>query len=465
MAIEQSVDGALWLGSRQGLYRFDGLHFERITMVDEDPWSPADIYALHAMPNGDLWIGQFTGGGVILLHEGKVTRYKEGLPRAGVTQFLVHPRGGFWASTTQGLARFEGGRFHPIGPEMGLPVGQSVTCIFDADGNLIVRTFTPGLFVLHPGSSRFEHVEDGQMGYQPFAMDRQHRIWESTKDGAQLRSGVGHGVQLTAPWTYPAFPPDIRFDQTGMLWATERGFGVRRVRLNGGSAEEEVFDEKDGLTSVQVMCNFVDKDDDVWVGTERGLDRFHAAALTKLDSAIGSAYLGTQPGPDGSAWIVAFTGGAWLRNAAGDLIPQSQLPQDVNRITAVAADGKGGIWLSAAGVVGHLDPTSWKPLPDSAQMAGKKITAIMNDQHGGFWAALNGTEIARYDSGTWSVLPTSNRLAVTALATDGAALYAGTRDGTLLSFDQDHQVRTYTPAVGAVTALTFSGGNLWIGGD
>jgi len=160
MAIEQSVDGALWLGSRQGLYRFDGLHFDRITVVDEDSWSPADIYALHAMPNGDLWIGQFTGGGVILLHEGKVTRYKEGLPPAGVTQFLVHPRGGFWVSTTQGLARFEGGRFHTVGPEMGLPVGQSVTCIFDADGSLIVRTFTPGLFVLHPGSSRFEHVEE-----------------------------------------------------------------------------------------------------------------------------------------------------------------------------------------------------------------------------------------------------------------------------------------------------------------
>jgi len=76
MAMEQTPDGVLWLGSRQGLYRFDGLHFARVTAVDESTWSPADIYALKAMPNGDMWIGQFTGGAV-LLHQGKVSRSVE----------------------------------------------------------------------------------------------------------------------------------------------------------------------------------------------------------------------------------------------------------------------------------------------------------------------------------------------------------------------------------------------------
>src|SRR6187402_3114835 len=139
MAMEQTSDGVLWLGSRQGLYRFDGLHFSRVTVVDESSWSPADIYALKAMPNGDMWIGQFSGGAV-LLHSGKVTRFREGLPKAGVTQFHLDRGGTFWASTTQGLARFDGKMFHPVGADMGLPTGTSVTAALDAAGDLVVRT-------------------------------------------------------------------------------------------------------------------------------------------------------------------------------------------------------------------------------------------------------------------------------------------------------------------------------------
>jgi len=71
-----------------------------------------------------------------LLHQGKVTRFREGLPKGGVTQFHVDRDGGLWASTTQGLAHFDGKAFHPVGAEMGLPTGTSVTAALDGTGNL-----------------------------------------------------------------------------------------------------------------------------------------------------------------------------------------------------------------------------------------------------------------------------------------------------------------------------------------
>lgn len=471
MAIEQAPDGALWLGSRQGLYRFDGLHFDRITVVDEDRWSPADIYALHAMPNGDLWIGTFASG-VVLLHGETATRFREGLPKSGVTQFFDDQRrGGMWVSTTMGLVRFDGKRFHPVGTEMNLPSGQSVTCVLDKNGNLLVRTYLPGLFLLRAGATSFEHLNDDQMRYLPFAIDQQLRVWESTKDGIELLDGSNYAIRARVPWTFPAFAPDVRFDRQGSLWATERGFGVIRVRSKNGSSKIEdapsiqTFHERDGLTSEQVMCNFVDTDGDFWVGTERGLDRFHTSALTRIDSSIGAAYLGTQPAGNGSAWIIGFTGGAWLRTSQGDIVPQTQLPNDVNRITAIASDRNEGLWLSSGSGMGHLTAATWKTLPQLPEGMTGTVTAIVSDYTGGFWAAVAGIGLVHWDGHQWQVEQTVGRVAVTALAVDRGHVYIGTREGKLITVSTNHSTVTRSPSLGAITVLTTGSERLWVGGD
>ena len=50
-ALAQTTDGFLWLGTAQGLYRFDGVSFERY-----EPFQSSNITALLALRNGDLWI-------------------------------------------------------------------------------------------------------------------------------------------------------------------------------------------------------------------------------------------------------------------------------------------------------------------------------------------------------------------------------------------------------------------------
>ena len=56
-ALAQSVDGYLWLGSHDGLYRFDGVVFERYQPQSGGPFPAQDVTSLLALPNGDLWIG------------------------------------------------------------------------------------------------------------------------------------------------------------------------------------------------------------------------------------------------------------------------------------------------------------------------------------------------------------------------------------------------------------------------
>src|SRR5271168_346905 len=79
--IAQAPDGSLWLGSGEGLYRFDGFTFERVSSVDGDSPAPTEIISLLATSNGDLWIGTSING-AILLRNGEVRRFPkfEGLP-------------------------------------------------------------------------------------------------------------------------------------------------------------------------------------------------------------------------------------------------------------------------------------------------------------------------------------------------------------------------------------------------
>src|SRR5882724_2839684 len=44
--ISQAPDGALWLGSSEGLYRFDGFTFERVRSIDDQSPAPTEIFCL-----------------------------------------------------------------------------------------------------------------------------------------------------------------------------------------------------------------------------------------------------------------------------------------------------------------------------------------------------------------------------------------------------------------------------------
>ena len=56
-ALAQTADGYLWLGSPDGLYRFDGVVFERYQPQSGGPFPARTVSSLLALPNGDLWIG------------------------------------------------------------------------------------------------------------------------------------------------------------------------------------------------------------------------------------------------------------------------------------------------------------------------------------------------------------------------------------------------------------------------
>ena len=91
--LAQTTDGYLWLGTFRGLFRFDGVRFERYEPERGDPFPSQDIFSLLATPDGGLWIG-FRTGGATFLENGRGHSYGErGVDRIDRKSIRIGSRG------------------------------------------------------------------------------------------------------------------------------------------------------------------------------------------------------------------------------------------------------------------------------------------------------------------------------------------------------------------------------------
>jgi ligand-binding sensor domain-containing protein len=140
-ALAQTSDGFLWLGSPTGLYRFDGVRFDRVDSVGAVRLLSDGITTLAATASGGLWIG-YEYGGVSFLADGSLRNYslETGLPRGTVKSLAVDVDGAVWAGTSRGLARLDGQRWTDVTQRVGLPSTYIEQVLSDKSGGLWINS-------------------------------------------------------------------------------------------------------------------------------------------------------------------------------------------------------------------------------------------------------------------------------------------------------------------------------------
>jgi len=273
-AIAQSPDGFLWVGGVDGLYRFDGLSFERI---GPRPTSPDRfvVARLLAARDGTLWIGLARRKGVLVWRGGKLASAEMPNPSREVNDIAEGPDGAIWVTRggrgTQTLARWYKGRWTEFGTASGLPDKPAWHPLFARDGTMWLTT-EEAVYRKARGSDRFSPAAVTTVPRATLAEGPDGTIWLTEKD--QTRA-IARGGQVIAGGPRFATPFGIRtmFDRHGDLWIATWSDGVFRISAPGSPHRSEAhLTSRNGLLSDPVRAVFEDREGNIWIGGEMGLN-------------------------------------------------------------------------------------------------------------------------------------------------------------------------------------------------
>ncbi len=384
----QSRDGWLWVGTRQGLARFDGVTFTRYS-ASERGFTDDAVIALGEDEGGQVWAG--TKQGLFGLQPGGFRRPPEleALPAQSVRRLVAASSGGLWVVTTRAVSRLRWGRWTHLefGPEEGRGwKGGEPPQLFD------------------------------------LGEDRSGTIWVASDAGLYSRDAAGTG--WVRHWHRP--PPKegeigqdhivraVRVAKGGVVWfATDRLLGRRGP---DGTVEEFAIPASAGDERVRRV---VEVDGVIELVAGGRLYRMDGRAVVPSLSWPGEeeAFVtDTLVMADGSRWLATRYGGVaqLSRPRVAVFTTRDGLPH--NNVFSVCAAREGGVWVATGGGVAHGRPGRFEVVSVPGAGVRQPWHAVLEDREGDLWLAANPMGVS------WLTHPTNNP---TAEAPSGARFVPG----------------------------------------
>ena len=477
-ALAQSADGYLWLGSADGLYRFDGIIFEQYQPTSGELIPTRAVSSLLALPNGDLWIS--FRGEICLLKNGIVANYttRDGVPEGGVRDIAQDRDGAIWAATSSGLMRLEGSRWKDVGADWNFTGKTANTIFLDRQGTLWVSTENTLLF-LRPGTRRFQPTGIHVIQVAQFVQAANGKLWmaETTRSVRPV------------PLADKRQPPDeteiqvgsqrILFDREGALWITTLGDGLRRApapeslkgKIQEFSTLVESFTAKDGLSDDYIRAILQDREGNIWVGTSNGLDRFRKTNLVPIVLPFKPNYPVLAAGDAGDLWVQNLNFLARVHGGRADLDhhPVPSMARSAYR------DSVGAIWWICPDAIYRYVNGNYTRLPLPPSFPKVFIDTGLwatEDGSGALWLAAAGEGLFYRKAGDWRRLETApefQKLTPRTAFKDwmGRAWFG--YDGGAIILLKDESPLSIFPAqdspVGSVKAINGRGRHIWVGGE
>jgi signal transduction histidine kinase/ligand-binding sensor domain-containing protein len=447
-AIAQTPDGWLWLGGPRGLFRFDGVEFEPVSIEGRDPGQSPAVYSLLAEESGDLWVG-YIYGGITRIRSGSMQHYgvAQGLPDASVVGLARDAQGVLWAATVTALLRLEGERWHEVGPELGFTDNTPTSLQLDARGTLWIAS-VKNVFRLRRGEQRIEHAGVRPNGNTDFMMSPDGRLWYGDEIGVHLLPDQLATVPRPAR-TNSSRSFNALFDEQGHVWETVGEFarhpipnGAREFLYENSPAANYPAQRDLMLESVHTL--FEDREGNIWVCSNGGVDRFRPTNVRKLNfSGAHLPSVALAAGDAGTLWIGAHYGtygrgpfeGLWKSDGQS----VTRVTPDVTwHVTAVERDPTGALWIGGQEGIWRRQPggefVKLPHLPEAAR--GNHIHAITVDAAGDPWVSVVQSMLYRLRNGTWELngnlaaLPAERPLAQ-ARDANGRRLWFGYQDNRI----------------------------------
>lgn len=348
-AITQTADGFLWVGGVDGLLRFDGLTFERIGPSPTEP-SRIVVARLLAARDGTLWIGLARRKGVMVWKGGKLVSAGMPNPSREVNDIAEGPDGAIWISRggrgTQSLARWHKGKWTEFDTASGLPEKPVWKPLFARDGTMWL-TGEDAVYRKEAGRDRFVATGITTLPRATLAEAPDGTIWlvEKERTRAIAKNGrlIANGPAFPTPFGIRAL-----FDRHGDMWIATWSDGVFRVQ-DPASPRRTIahLTRRNGLLSDPVRAVFEDREGNVWIGGEMGLNMARRVAITPARGVPSDPATNHMLAADSAGTVFIANDKSVFAVAPGQ-DPQTAYSSPV-LIEAICPARRGGIWIVLRG--------------------------------------------------------------------------------------------------------------------
>ena len=464
-AIAQTTDGYLWLGTDEGLARFDGYEF---TVFNKSDGSlPANsITALAADPDGSLWIGTARGLTRFRAKSFHTFTTKDGLPDDAVTGLFSDHAGTLWIVAGVSLSRFGEGRFTNYSPGPNL---LSVRAIReDPHHDLLVAGF--GGVVRLSGDKYTTLIDNATVGgdvVSSLLVDRHDNLWVAGSLGLMLRTPAGQIRKFDTHDGLPdLFVRVVLEDRDGNVWIGTNG-GLARFQ-----GDRFVASTEGGRDSDLVRCLLEDREGDLWMGANNGLTRLRDDAFTVYGKTEGLP--SDEPNTvfqdhAGRIWVGFHEGGLML--FSGDrrrFTPSDGMPE--TEVFSIRESADHDLLLSTRVGLVRMHDSHFTTLIPPDPLSRHVVFDALEDSAGRLWVAGSAGLFEVQGQQVRAVLPGGTAAGtgvVTLCETRDGALWAGTFGKGLWRI-QGKDLRSYTQASGFSNdnireIFQDSDGTLWIG--
>jgi two-component sensor histidine kinase/ligand-binding sensor domain-containing protein len=443
----QDSQGFIWIGTQQGLNRYDGNRFEVYKHFSDDVGGLSNgwVYVVFEDSSGRIWVG--TDGGLNLFNPltktFQVYRHiaddRTSLLDDSVKAIFESTDGSLWVGTRKGLSRWdEKGAFQhfistgPTAADDALPEIRAIAQ--GADGLIWVGSQNRGLSVLDPktGLAReFEYRADkpdstGDRYIRSLLIDRDGTVWVGTRNAGISRVNPIDGSieRLTSEGSPGSLSSNriwkIYQDDSGEIWVATEGGGLNHWLATERSFQNFRNDPTDPFSlSDDVIYDVMrDRGGVIWLGTFNGVSKWNASIppFTHLRHEEGnpdslshnkvSSFLELD---DGTILVGTIGGGLnlWRREEARfeafrhqPLLPHS-LSDDF--VMSLMLDDEGQVWVGTMqgglnlmqGVDGNF--RHYKHDPNQADsLSSNAVSRILQDRQGRIWVATFGGGLNHY---------------------------------------------------------------------
>jgi signal transduction histidine kinase/ligand-binding sensor domain-containing protein len=482
-AIVQTPDGYLWVGTYEGLTRFDGVRSVLFDSQSKPELGHSRIQGLYLDARGTLWINTYRGG---------LTSYRNGMFRRewpDQTPFDLHTMMVSSTSNQVNFVRYEFGdvlegklgstntSWTDLRPPRNVrPIFQCV----DHDGILWFLSREGRIFRVING--QFEafssHGSFGEKRITTLASDPTGHVWAGAENEIARWDGQSF-EDMTPTNSEEAFTPSMIFptstgslwvlandrlrEETGRKWTAEatdwrgllgsasgRGMGVHEDNAGGvwfnhygngvfyisPTGHFQRFTMEDGLPGDRVGAWFQDRDDGLWLGVDRGglvrMSTRHFQVIGTPEGLPACPVLSVCQDGTGSVWI-GTTGGGLYRYKDHKLTNyEVGSAASANFVFSIFPQGNGDLWLSAGDGEdlfqfhdGQISRSPW---------GVHAVKSLLKDHAGRLWIGTKDN-VGWYTAAARRVFVTADGVASSPVRTlaeapDGT-IWSGADDGTL----------------------------------